>query len=186
MEQRVRQRIPSLTAILTVVSLALVIGAVRGYVPATVLPRAPAVVLDAIPTVNAVISVVAIGVILTGLRAIERKRVARHRRLMLTGFGLFVAFLVLYLYRVALEGPTHFTGPGWVETFVYLPVLVIHMGLAIVCLPLLYYVLLLAYSYPVADLSRTNHPRVGRVAAALWLVSFALGVIVYLMLYVVY
>lgn len=186
MEGQVRRHVPSLTALLTVVSLVLVVGAVRGYVPDGVLPRAPDVVLAAIPTVNAAISVVAIATILTGLRAVRRGSVARHRRLMLASFGLFVAFLLLYLYRVSLLGPTHFGGPAWVETFVYLPVLVIHVGLAIVCLPLLYYVLLLAYSHPVAELSRTNHPGVGRVAAILWLVSFALGVVVYLLLYVAY
>jgi putative membrane protein len=93
---------------------------------------------------------------------------------------------VLYLYRVSLVGPTHFAGPAWAERYLYLPILVVHMGLAIVCLPLLYYVLLLAYSHPVAELPATNHPRVGRVAAVLWLVSFALGIVVYLLLYVVY
>lgn len=186
MEAQVRRRVPALTAALTLVSLALVVGAVRGYVPASVLPRAPDAVLEAIPTVNAVVSALAIVVILAGLRAVRARRVDRHRRLMLTGFALFLTFLVLYLYRVSLLGPTHFAGPAWVETYVYLPILVVHMGLAIVCLPLLYYVLLLAYSYPVSELGRTNHPRVGGVAAVLWLVSFALGIVVYLLLYVVY
>ena len=186
MQRQVRERVPSLTALLTAVSLALVVGAVRGYVPDGVLPRAPDAVLAAIPPVNAAISVVAIVVVLSGLRAVRRGDVASHRRRMLGAFGLFLAFLVLYLYRVALVGPTHFAGPGWVETVVYLPILVVHMGLAIVCLPLLYYVLLLAYSYPVGELAGTNHPRVGRVAAALWLISFALGVVVFLLLYVVY
>lgn len=186
MEKHVRERVPALTTVLTLVSLALVVGAVRGYVPSELLPRAPNLVLEAIPAANALISAVAIVVIVAGLRAIRRGDIERHRRLMLTGFGLFVTFLALYLYRVSLLGPTHFAGPGWVETYLYLPVLVVHMGLAIVCLPLLYYVLLLAYSYPVADLAGTNHPRIGRVAAALWLVSFALGIVVYLLLYVVY
>lgn len=186
MENRVRRHVPSLTAALTIASLVLVVSAVRGLVPRAALPRAPDALLAAIPSINATISVVAILVILAGVRAVRRGDVARHRRLMLTAFGLFLAFLVLYLYRVSLEGPTHFAGPEWVTTFVYYPVLAVHMGLAVVCLPLLYYVLLLAYSYPVAELRRTNHPRVGRVAAALWLVSFALGVVVYLLLYVVY
>lgn len=186
MERQVRGRVPELTTLLTLASLALVVGAVRGYVPAAVLPRAPDVVLDAIPAVNAGISALAIVVVLAGLRAIRRGDVERHRRLMLAGFGLFLAFLVLYLYRVSLLGPTHFAGPAWAETYLYLPILVVHMGLAIVCLPLLYYVLLLAYSHPVAELSGTNHPRVGRVAAVLWLISFALGIVVYLLLYVAY
>ena len=61
-----------------------------------------------------------------------------------------------------------------------------HIGLAIVCVPLLYYVFLLALTHPVGDLPNTLHRRVGRVAASLWLVSFTLGTVVYLMLYVVW
>ncbi|PSP62777.1 DUF420 domain-containing protein, partial [Halobacteriales archaeon QH_8_67_36] len=37
----VREQIPALTGVLTVVSLALVFGAVGGAIPATLIPRAP-------------------------------------------------------------------------------------------------------------------------------------------------
>ena len=40
------------------------------------------------------------------------------------------------LYRVVLKGPTDFTGPAVVESYVYLPVLAIHILLAIVAIPL--------------------------------------------------
>jgi len=105
---------------------------------------------------------------------------------MLTSLVLFVAFLALYLYKVALEGPAAFPGPETIYQFVYLPTLAIHIALAIVCVPLLYYALLLALTRPIEELPRTNHRRVGRVAASLWLISFALGVVVYAMLYVIY
>jgi putative membrane protein len=186
MEATVRNNVPALTALLTAVSLALVFGAVLGVVPEQSIPRAPDAVIAAIPHANAVISVVAIAVIGGAWRAIRRGNVARHRAGMLTGLALFVAFLGLYLYRVSLEGPTEFPGPGAVERFVYLPILAVHILLAIVCIPLLYYVLLLALSRPVSAIPRTNHRRVGRVAASLWLVSFTLGVVVYALLYVVY
>jgi putative membrane protein len=152
-------------------------------VPAGTLPRAPDPVLAAIPHVNAVISVVAFAVIGASWRWIRRGKVARHRAGMLAGVGLFAAFLSLYLYRVALLGPTPFEGPAVVEQFVYYPILAIHVLLAVVCIPLLYYVLLLGLTRPASELGATNHPRVGRVAASLWLTSFALGVVVYLLLY---
>jgi putative membrane protein len=180
------ERVPEATALLSVVSLALVFAAALGVVPSGLLPRAPTAVLDAIPPVNAVISLVAIGTITAGWRAIRRGRVQRHARLMTTSFGLFAAFLVLYLYRVALLGPTPFPGPAAVERFLYLPVLTIHILLAIVCVPLLYYVLLVAVTRPTSDIYDSLHPRVGRVAASLWLVSFSLGIVVYALLYVVY
>jgi putative membrane protein len=186
MEFRARDHVPALTGLLSAISLALVFGAVLGALPAGTLPRAPAGVVDAIPQVNAAVSLVAIGTIATAWRAIRRGNVERHRALMLTSLVLFVAFLALYLYKVALEGPAPFPGPETIYQFVYLPVLGIHITLAIVCVPLLYYVLLLALTRPIEELPRTNHRRVGRVAASLWLVSFALGVVVYTMLYVVY
>ncbi|GAA0229712.1 DUF420 domain-containing protein [Haladaptatus pallidirubidus] len=186
MESTVRNNVPALTALLTVISLALVFAAVLGIVPKGSIPRAPDSVLGAIPHVNAVISIIAVGVIGTAWRDIRRGNVARHRAGMLTGVVLFVAFLGFYLYRVSLEGPTEFAGPETVYQFLYLPVLAIHMLLAIACIPLLYYVLLLAISYPINELSGTNHPRVGRIAATLWLISFSLGVVVYTLLYVVY
>lgn len=186
MQLQARDRVPELTGLLTAVSLALVFGAALDLIPAAVIPRAPDWALAAIPHVNAAVSVAAIGTITAGWRAIRRGDVARHRALMLASLAFFAVFLVLYLYRVSLEGPTSFPGPEAVGQFVYLPILAVHVLLAIVCIPLLYYVLLLAVTRPVSALPTTSHRRVGRVAASLWLVSFFLGTVVYLMLYVVW
>ncbi|KZN22853.1 hypothetical protein A4G99_17275 [Haladaptatus sp. R4] len=186
MNTTVRNNVPTLTALLSIVSLALVFGAVLGVVPEHAIPRAPNSFLAAIPHLNAAISVAAIAIISAAWHAIQQGHLLRHRTGMMTGLVLFVAFLGLYLYRVSLEGPTEFPGPKAVKQFVYLPILAIHMVLAMVCIPLLYYVLLLALSHPVSELPNTNHPRVGRIAASLWLTSFALGVVVYGLLYVVY
>jgi putative membrane protein len=186
MHQQIRDHVLGLTAVLTIVSLAVVFAAVGRVVPAGALPHAPDGVMGAIPHVNAVISLFAIGTITMGVRAIRRSNVVRHRRLMLTSFVLFATFLVLYLYKVALEGPTTFPGEGTIETFVYFPILGIHVLFAIVALPAVYYALLIAVSTPIHELSTTAHPRVGKVAASLWLVSFALGEVVYAMLYWLY
>lgn len=169
---------------LTIVSLSLVFGTVLGYAP--VLPRAPQPVLDAIPHVNAGLSAAAIATIALGWRSIRRGAIARHRLLMGTSTVLFATFLVLYLYRIALEGTHSFGGPAVLYQWVYLPVLSIHVLLAIVCIPLVYYVLLLAGTRPIEAIPRTIHARIGRIAASLWLISFALGIVVYLLLYVLY
>jgi putative membrane protein len=186
MEPTARNNVVELTTVLSIVSLALVFAAALGVVPSWALPHAPDSVIEAIPHVNAAVSVVAIGVIANAWRDIRRGNVTRHRAGMLAGVVLFVAFLALYLYRVALEGPAPFPGPDVVYQFVYLPLLAVHIILAVVCIPLLYYVLLLALTRPVGALPSTDHPRIGRVAASLWLTSFFLGVVVYLLLYVVY
>jgi len=178
-----RERVPELTAVLSVVSLALVFGAVGGYIPESILPHSSALV-SVIPHLNAAISAAAIGTIILGVRAIKNGNIAAHRRAMLTATGLFALFLTFYLYRVSLVGPTTFTGPDWFKLYVYLPMLAIHILLAIVCVPLVYYALLLAWSHDVRELPSTNHPRVGRSAAVLWLISFSLGICVYLVLHV--
>ena len=185
MAVRTRDHVPLLAAVLSIVSLALVFGAVLGAVPASLLPHAPSAVA-AIPHLNAVISLVAIGAIAYGWRQIRRGNVRNHRVAMVSAALLFAAFLLLYLYKVVVEGTASFPGPESVYQFVYLPLLAIHVTLAVVCVPLLYYVLLIGLTYPVAEIPRTRHPRVGRVAASLWLTSFALGIAVYLLLYVVY
>lgn len=179
---RVREHVPTLAALLSVVSLALVFGAVFRFIPASLLPVAPGL-LDAIPHLNAAISATAIVVIAAAWRAIRRGDVRRHRQGMLAGLGLFGSFLVLYLYRVTVLGTTQFDGPRWIDTFLYVPLLGIHVLLAVVCVPLLYYVLLLAVTRPTSAVAATRHPRLGRVTAVLWLVSFALGICVYLLLY---
>jgi putative membrane protein len=185
MELSARERVGELTAVLSVLSLALVFSAVGGLVPATLLPHVGSLVA-AVPHVNAAVSLAAIGTITYGVVSVRRGNVRRHRAAMLASLALFVTFLVLYLYRVSLVGPTPFPGPDAVYRLVYLPTLAVHILLAIVCIPLLYYVLLLALTHDVSELPATPHPRVGRVAATLWLVSFALGLVVYLMLYAVY
>lgn len=186
MELDAKQRVPELAGLLTIVSLALVFGAALGVVPRWMLPRAPDTVLAAIPHINAVISTMAVGTIAGGWYFARRAQFRKHRALMLTSLGLFVLFLVLYLYKVALQGPAEFPGPPTVYQFVYLPLLAIHILLAIVCIPLLYYVVLLGLTRPIRELFDTNHKRIGRVAASLWLISFVLGNVVYVLLYVVY
>jgi putative membrane protein len=183
MSVEVRDHVTGVTALLSAVSLGLVFAAAGGVIPSGALPRAPDVVVDAIPHVNAAISLVAIAVIGYGWRAIRRGDVATHRAAMGSGFLLFALFLGLYLYRVALVGTTEFPGPGALEGFVYLPILAVHILLAIVCVPLLYYVLLLALTRPVEEIPLTDHPRFGRITVTLWLVSFGLGVVVYVLLY---
>ena len=181
------RRVPLWTAVLSVVSLAVVFGTVGGFVPESQVPSAPAVVLDAVPTVNVGISLLAIATIGRGWRRIRRGDVDGHRRAMVGAMALFVTFLALYLYRLAaVGGATPFEGPEVVYLYVYLPVLIVHVGLAVLCLPLLFYALLLATVHSPAALRRTRHASAGRIVAPLWIASFALGIVVYLLTHVAY
>ena len=181
-----RENVPLLTALLSVVSLALVFGAVGGIIPSSLLPRTSDAVLEAIPHFNAAVSATAIVTIVLGWRAISRENVQRHKAFMLTSFGLFAAFLVAYLYRLTLVGTAEFPGPELVYSYVYLPFLAVHILLAIACVPFVFYALLLAATRPYQELYHTRHAQVGFVAAVLWLISFSMGIGVYLMLHHVY
>lgn len=180
----VRDHTLGVAAVLSAVSLALVFAAALRVVPVELLPRAPTALVDAIPHVNAIACSIALVCVLRGVRAIHDGDIERHRKLMGAAFGLFALFLVGYLYRVALVGPTEFSASPALET-AYTAILAIHITLAIVCVPLVFYALLLAWSHPVSEIPNTNHRKVGRVAAPLWAISFALGVVVYLLVYVV-
>jgi len=185
MQQQVRKRVPELTGILTVISLALVFGAVGGAIPKGVLPRFEGLI-ELIPHINAALSLSAIVTITYGILTIRRGEIDRHRKAMLASTLLFAAFLILYLYRVSLEGPTAFPGPDVIRQYVYLPMLAIHILFAVICIPFVYYALLLATAYPPSKLPETPHPRAGRIAATLWLISFGLGFLIYLFLYVIF
>ncbi|MDZ5810895.1 DUF420 domain-containing protein [Halorubrum sp. AD140] len=178
-----RENVPLLTALCSVVALAAVFGAVGGAIPSAVLPRASDAALAAIPHFNAAVSATAIATILFGWRAISRGNVRRHRALMLTSFGLFVAFLAAYLYRLIHVGTAEFPGPETAYTYLYLPFLGIHILLAIACVPFVFHALLLAATRPYEELYHTRHAQVGLVAAVLWLISFTMGIGVYVMLY---
>jgi putative membrane protein len=181
---QVRDNVPAVAGLLTVVSLALVFAAALRVIPESLLPRSSALIA-AVPHVNAVLSLLAIGTISAGVYFVRDGQLRRHRAAMGTSFLLFATFLTLDLYRVSIEGPTPFPGSGLAET-AYYGVLAVHVLLAIVCVPLVYYVLLLAATRPIAEVFDTSHARVGRAAASLWLVSFALGLVVYVTLYVLY
>lgn len=185
MQQQVKENVPAITGLLSVISLALVFGAALRAIPSSVVPPFDPLI-TIVPHLNAIISLTAIVTISMGWYWIRQGEIRNHRVAMTTSVVLFALFLVLYLYRLIHEGPTEFPGPAAIRSSVYLPLLAIHILLAIVCIPLLYYVLLLALTRPVSEIYESNHRRVARIAGPLWLISFALGVVVYALLYIVY
>lgn len=181
--RQLRTRVPAVTGLLTAVSFAIVLAVIAGAVPSTLFPRASPTVMAAIPHAIAAVSVVAMLTIAAGVREIRRDHVDRHRRLMLVAFGLFGLFLTVDFYRLAVVGPTAFTGPAVVETYVYLPLLVGHSVLAPLTFPAVYYALLLGLTNPVSAVPTTRHVRVGTAAATLWLLTFGSGLVIYAMLH---
>lgn len=186
MRDAVANHLGSVTVGLTVISIVLVVAASMQAIPDVVLPDGPAWLFEAIPHVNALLAVGALAAIASGIRAIKAGRIDHHRRSMLLALLAFLTFLVLYLLNVAATGPAPFEGPDALYRFLYLPLLAVHITLAVICLPLLYYVVLLATTRPVSAIPRTAHARVARPAVVLWSVSFVLGLAVYGLVHLLY
>lgn len=172
------------------VFLAALVYAALGYAltaePPTRLPPAVARLVALAPHLIAIINATALACLLLGWRAVRAGRIVRHRRYMVAAAALISAFLVLYVSRVALGGTKAFPGPTAVRAYLYLPILTVHILLSILSVPPVIYNLLVGLTRPAGAVRMSAHPRVGRVAVAMWSVSLTLGLGVFLLLNVIY
>jgi len=172
------------------VVLAAVVYAVLAYAlasePPPGLPPAVARLVALAPHLIALINAAALICLRMGWRAIRSGNVTLHRRFMLSAATLISAFLVLYVTRVALGGTKAFPGPAVVRTYLYLPMLTVHILLSILSVPPVIYNVLVGLTHHPDEIGRTAHPRVGRVAVTLWSLSLVLGLGVYLLLNIIY
>jgi putative membrane protein len=104
---------------------------------------------------------------------------------MLTAFGLILLFLVLYLVKIGGGGEKTIDASGLVY-YAYLVMLAIHIVLSAVSVPVVVHAVVLGLTHSPTELRETAHARVGRIAAAAWSLSLALGIVTYLMLNHVY
>ncbi|WP_336003218.1 DUF420 domain-containing protein [Halorientalis halophila] len=192
LRRRAKDRPRTVTAVLSIVGYALVLGTFAGLVPIypdlgrdTVLLLAHAI---------AVVNTTALLTLLAGWRFIRRDEVRKHRAAMLTAFSLILVFLVLYLTKVGggyertlIIRESHFLGAyaGIVKP-VYLVMLAIHILLSVLAVPVVIHAVVLGLTHSPRELRSTVHARVGRIAAASWSLSLFLGVVTYVMLNLLY
>jgi putative membrane protein len=110
-------------------------------------------------------------------RAIKRREIDRHHRLMLSAIWTSAAFLVSYLVYHAQVGSVRFPGRGTVRT-VYLTILFTHTVLAALIVPLVLRTLYLARKERFAE-----HRRAARWTFPFWMYVSVTGVVIYVMLY---
>lgn len=138
------------------------------------------ITLHDLPTVNAVLNATAAVLLMWGYTLIRRKKIAQHRRVMLSAFTVSVVFLICYLVYHFQVGSVKFPRPGWVRN-VYWTILFTHTVLA-VTVPFL----------AVITLSRAlrgrfvQHKKIARWTFPIWLYVSVTGVVVYFMLYHIY
>jgi len=192
----VREYPRATVAVVSVVGYALVIGTFAGVVPDSVFPTLTQAEVNLLSHAIAAVNTAATVLLVAGWRWIRAGEVRRHAAAMSSAFGLILVFLVMYLAKVG-GGPgekhlvireTAFLGAyaGVVE-FAYLAMLAIHILLSVLTVPVVLYAVVLGWTHTPEELrTETPHRRVGRVAAATWIVSLTLGVVTYVMLNWVY
>ena len=126
---------------------------------------------------NACLNLTSAVLLVCGYVCIRRRRRDLHQRFMLGAVAASALFLVLYVVRFSLTGTHAYAGPPALRSL-YLTILFSHMVLAVVILPLVVRLLVLARRERFAA-----HRRLARWTFPLWLYVSVTGLTVYLMLY---
>jgi putative membrane protein len=129
-----------------------------------------------LPALNALLNGLAATALLIGYTFIRARRVAAHRRAMITAFIFSSLFLVSYIAHHALHGDVRFPAHAAFRTF-YLSLLASHILLAVVALPLVLITFFFSLSGRIPQ-----HRKVARWTFPLWLYVSVTGVITYVML----
>ena len=130
-----------------------------------------------LPAIDALLNATAAVLLVWGYTLIRRRKIAAHKRVMLSAFGVSIAFLVCYLVYHSQVGVVRFQKTGTIRT-VYLSILLTHTVLATI-VPVLA-IITLAFALK-GNFAR--HKRIARWTLPIWLYVSVTGVIVYLMLY---
>ena len=126
-----------------------------------------------LPKVNASLNGACALVLIAAWRAILRRNIQLHRRLMLTAVVLSILFLVSYVLQHGSFPSAHYGGSfGWI----YFPLLISHIILAAAIVPLVLITLIRALSARF-----DKHKKIARWTLPLWLYVSITGVLVYLM-----
>jgi putative membrane protein len=179
----IRARPATITALLSVVGYALVIGTFAGVID--VYPDLSNATVNLLTHLIAVINTLALASLLAGIYFIKNRDYQNHARAMLSAFTLIMLFLVVYLFRVGGGFEKAIVAPDLVRN-VYLSMLAVHILLSVVSVPVVLYVVLLGLTHSPTELAETLKARVGRIAASAWILSLFLGVVTYLLLNHVY
>lgn len=133
--------------------------------------------VHSLPAVNATLNATAAVLLVTGYSLIRRKKIDAHRRVMLTAFGVSIAFLICYLVYHAQVGSVHYQHGGVLRP-IYFTILTTHTILA-ATVPVLAGITL----WRGLRGSFQRHRAIARWTLPIWLYVSVTGVVVYVMLY---
>jgi putative membrane protein len=133
--------------------------------------------LHSMPAINATLNGLSGVFLLIGYALIRRKRIAAHKRFMLSACGTSLLFLACYLTYHYFAGTTRFAGQGWSRP-VYFTILISHTVLAVTIVPLAIISVINGLKMRVE-----KHRRIARWTFPLWMYVSVTGVLVYFFLY---
>jgi putative membrane protein len=129
-----------------------------------------------LPALNALLNALAAIALVVGFAYIRVRNIVAHRASMFVAFVFSSVFLVSYITNYALHGDMKFQGVGDIR-WVYFPLLISHIILAVVVLPMILITFFLSLSGRF-----TTHKKLARWTFPIWLYVSVTGVMVYLML----
>src|SRR6185503_158588 len=137
-------------------------------------------VIDSLPHLNAALNATSTVLLVAGWLLIKRRRIARHRAVMIAAVITSAAFLTSYVIYHANAGSKPFPGTGAIRTL-YFAILIPHVILAAAVLP----PILITFTRGLRR-DDVRHRRIARKTLPVWLFVSVTGVIVYVMLYRLY
>lgn len=180
-----KENVAAVTAVLTVIGYVAVIATFEGWIP--FYPDIGKEGVNLLGHAIAVVNLAATACLIAGWRYVKRGEIERHAKSMTAAFALILLFLLLYLPKVGGGGEKRLVDsvPDPIALGYFL-MLAIHIVLSAIAMPVVIYAFLLGISHTPAELRDSVHPRVGRIAAASWVLSLVLGVVTYVILNHVY
>ena len=132
--------------------------------------------VSSLPYVNALLNLITTILLIIGYILIRQKKREKHRSVMLSAFFTSALFLVSYVvYHWFKSGPKPYTGD---LTFIYYPVLLTHIILAMSILPL---AMISVYRGMVLQIQQ--HKKIAKITFPIWMYVSVTGIIIFIMLY---
>lgn len=179
--QWLHDNVLAVTIVLTVIGYALVAATFAGVMP--IFPDIDESGVNLLGHAIAVVNTIATGCLVAGWYWIRKGEVRKHAAAMTSAFALILVFLLMYLPKVGGGGQKELADAApELVALAYFLMLAVHIVLSVVAMPVVLYAFLLGISHTTPELRETVHARIGRVAAAAWILSLVLGVVTYAVL----
>lgn len=133
----------------------------------------------------AIINTITVVILGLGWYFIRKRDIKKHKNAMVASFLLILIFLILYIIKTGGGGTKVLLPPEeqqWVKSYIYLPILAIHLILSIISVPVVLYALVLGLTHTPKELVDTPKKKIGRIAVSAWILSLILGIVTYIIL----